>query len=255
MDHAERVAQRLFESAIPGSRMDYRASQSKGEYDFDLHCADGGVSAVEVTSSVDQALEETHDAIIAKDKGGSSIPTRLCKNSWYIHLLSDTRINPLRKKADLYLAAIENAGIEKFWGPTDDRPAVEAIYQDLGVISGSVASWVRAGNILMALPGSGGAVGVSTVFEAAEREAFKTDNRKKLGAAGTPERHLAIYVYMTTLAWVPLSDFEPIPVAPNLPPEITGIWIFSESSKGGEYVIWRAGPTVPWAKRKLVLDI
>jgi hypothetical protein len=67
----------------------------------------------------------------------------------------------------------------------------------------------------MALPGSGGAVGVSTVIEAAEREAFKTDNRKKLGADGTPEKHLAVYVYMTTLAWVPLLDFEPMPSSPE----------------------------------------
>jgi hypothetical protein len=200
-------------------------------------------------------LEETHAAIIDKDKGSCSIPSRLCKHSWYIHLLPDTRINPLRKNADRYLAAIENAGIEKFWGPADDRPSVESIYQDLGVMSGSVASWIKPGNILMSLPGSGGAVGVSTVFEAAEREAFKADNRKKLGAAGVSERHLAVYVYVTTLAWVPLSDFEPISVIPNLPPEITDMWMFSESSRHSEYVFWRASSTVPWAKRKLVLEV
>ncbi len=70
MDQAEKVAQRLFESVIPGARMEYRASQSKGEYDFDLHYADGRVSAVEVTSSVDQALEETHHAIIDHHRQG-----------------------------------------------------------------------------------------------------------------------------------------------------------------------------------------
>lgn len=255
VDHAEEIAQRLLESAIPGARMNYRESQSKGEYDFDLRYADGSVSAVEVTSSVDQTLEETHAAIVDRDNGGSSIPTRLCKNSWYIHLLSDTRINPLRKSADRHLAAIEDAGIEKFWAPTDDRPSVEAIYRDLGVMSGSVASWVKPGNILMSFPGSGGAVGVSTVIEAAEREAFRTDNRKKLGASRCSERHLAVYLYITTLAWVPLSDFEPAAVVPNLPPEITDIWIFSESSKNSEYVLWRASSSAPWTKRRLVLEV
>lgn len=107
----------------------------------------------------------------------------------------------------------------------------------------------------MSVPGNGGAVGVSTVFEAAEQEAFQTDNRKKLGAAWVSERHLAVYLYITTLAWVPLSDFEPIPVTPMLPPEITGICIFSEGSKSGEYVLGCASSTVPWTKRKLVLDI
>jgi hypothetical protein len=173
--------------------MSYHASQNMGEYDFDLHYA----------------------AIIDKDKGGSPIPSRLCKNSWYIHLLPDTRINPLRKNADRYLAAIErpvsrNSGgqrmIVRAWGP---------YYQDVDVMSGSVAAWIKPRNILMSVPGTGGAVGVSTVFEAAQREAFQADNRQKLGAAGISERHLAVYAYTTTLAWVPMSDFEPISVIPT----------------------------------------
>ena len=49
---------------------------------------------------------------------------------------------------------------------------------------------------MMSLPGRGGAVGVGTVLEAAEREAFKIDNRRKLGAAASVERHLAVYVYL-----------------------------------------------------------
>lgn len=168
--------------------MKYRASQSNGEYDFDLLYPDGQASAVEVTSSVDQTLEETHEAIIDKPKGGSDIPIRLCKNSWYIHLLSDTRISQVRKNADRYLSAIETAGIEKFWGPTDDHPSVEGIYRDLGVMTGSVAPWITP-RIKMSLPGTGGGVDATTVIDAAEREAFKPDNRKKLGIATSRERH------------------------------------------------------------------
>ena len=62
MDHAETVAKRLFESLLPGAGMEYHPEQSRGEHDFDLHYPDGRVCPVEVTSSVDRILEETHAA-------------------------------------------------------------------------------------------------------------------------------------------------------------------------------------------------
>jgi hypothetical protein len=250
MDHAEKCAQRLFESVIADARMEFRQSQSHGEYDFNLRYSDGRVAAVEVTSSVDQALEETHDAITGK--GGHTIETRLCKDGWYIHPLPDARINLLRKNADRYLSDIEEVGIEKF-SLRDDHPSVRAIYHDLGVISGSVASWIKPKSIWMSLPGEGGPVSVNTVFEAAECEAL--ENCKKLGAAATPERHLAVYVYCTASAWVPLCDLEPTPTLPNLPNEITDIWVFSESFVQGEFVVWRAGASLNWMKENLVLQV
>jgi hypothetical protein len=255
MDYAEKAAQRLFESLIPGARMEYRTSQSNGEYDFDLHWPDRHVSAVEVTSSINQSLEETHDAILHRGKGGNAIPTRLCTSSWFIHPDPDARINLLRESADQYLAAIEGAGINGFRGLRDDHPSVQAIYRDLGVISGSVAAWIKPGNILMALPGNVGPVAVGAVMEAAEREAFKTDNRRKLGAANSAERYLAVYVDPLTLAYVALLDFEPTPVLPNLPPEITDIWAFSESHAHGGYVLWRAGFSLPWTKQRLEMAL
>jgi hypothetical protein len=255
MDHAETVAQRLVEWVLAGARMEYHPAQSKGEHDFDLHYPDGRVSAVEVTSSVDKTQKETHDAIIDENKGGSAIATHLCKNSWLIFPLMNARISRVRKEADKYLAAIESAGIEEFWGPTDRRPSVDAIYCDLGVRNGSVASWIKPGHIVMGLPGAHGAIGASTVIEAVEREAFKDDNRRKLGAVGEGERHLAVYVYLTNLAWVPLVDHEPPPVMPTLPPEITDIWVFSEAYGKHEYVVWRASTSLPWKKLRFTLHI
>jgi hypothetical protein len=228
-------------------------AQSNGEHDFDLQHPDGHVSALEVTSSIDRTLEETHDAII--NKGGPAIEADVCKNSWHIFPSRNARINRLRKEIDNYLAAIELAGIEKFWGPTDCRPSVEAIYADLGVVSGSVVSWIKPGHILMALPGTCGAFGAISVIEAAEREAFKADNRKKLGAAAGAERHLAIYVRAASRPWVGRLDFEPPPDVPHLPPEVTNIWVFSEAHSEHKYVVWRASASWPWEKLELTLDI
>jgi len=208
---------------------------------------------VEVTSWVDRTLEETHDAII--NKGGTAIGAHVCKNSWHIFPSRNARINRLRKEIDNYLAAIELAGIEKFWGPTDCRPSVEAVYADLGVVGGSVVSWIKPGHILMALPGTGGAFGAISVIEAAEREAFKADNRKKLSAAAGAERHLAIYVRGTRPSWVALLDFEPPPDVPHLPPEVTDILVFSEAYREHKYVVRRASASWPWEKLKPTLDI
>jgi len=255
MDHAEAVAKHLFESVMNGARMVYLCEQSKGEHDFDLHHPDGHVSAVEVTASVDRTTEETHAAIGDKKKGGSVIKTTLCKNSWRIFPVKSARISRLRKEADKYLAAIESAGIDHFWGPTASHTTVEAIYNDLGVQSGSVASWTEAGQILIALPVTGGAIDTNTVIEAVKREALKPDNRKKLGAAGGAERHLAIYVSMLNMPWVPLVNFEPPPVLPQLPPEITDIWVFSETGTEHEFVVWRASTSLPWKNQNLSLHI
>jgi len=235
--------------------MEYHPDQSNGEHDFDLRYPDGHVSAVEVTSSVNRTLEETHYAINDKKKGGPEIKTRLCKNSWHIFPSPDANIKRLRKEGDKYLAAVESAGIEDFWGPTDCRPSVEAIYGDLGVTKGLVNRGSSPGYIVMALPGGGGAFGRSSVVEAAEQEAFKLDNRKKLGAAGGGERHLAIYAYVLSRSWVALVDFAPEPDIPHLPPEITDIWVLSEAYGEHEYVVWRASASLPWKKLKLTLNI
>jgi hypothetical protein len=122
MDHAEAVAQRLFERVVVGARMEYHPAQSRGEHDFDLYHGDGRVSAVEVTSSVNKTIEETYDAIL--NKGGAAIKTDLCRNSWCIHPSPVARINRIRQEADTYLAAIEAAGIEQFW---DQQTTIRAL--------------------------------------------------------------------------------------------------------------------------------
>jgi hypothetical protein len=56
MDQAERLAKAVIEALLPGSKMEYREKQSQGArvYDFDLGYADGRVTAVEVTASVNE---------------------------------------------------------------------------------------------------------------------------------------------------------------------------------------------------------
>jgi hypothetical protein len=251
MDHAEQVARRVLEATIIGSRMVYRSDQSLGVHDFDLHYPDGRVVPVEVTASVDEALERTNAAITDRKKGGSAIKTKLCKKDWYIHPEPKANINQIRAKVDEYLAAIESEHIERFFSPTaaSEHPSVERIYIDLGITGGSVIQWKDPGYIRLSPPGGGGSLSADTTIAAIRRETFKADNRRKLAAASGEEKHLAVYIFATNyLPWCALTDLEPAPELPELPPEITDIWAFSESRGDNEFSIWRAGSTSPWHK-------
>jgi hypothetical protein len=255
MDHAESAAQHLLEAALIGSHMEYRDDQSRGQYDFDLHNSDGSVTALEVTSSVDQLIERTYARI---RKGGPMVKTKLCKKDWLIHPALGADPRQIRAEVDYYLAEIELEGIDQFWGPTNwHSPGVERIYNDLAVVSGSVfPHWKEPGQIGISLPSGVGAFKrADAAIEAGENEALKHDNRRKLGAAGTNKRHLAVYVFPTNYSpWCALVDCAPPAKPANLPSEITDLWLFTETRSSSEYVLWHANATLEWSCRRIALQ-
>jgi hypothetical protein len=134
---------------------------------------------------------------------------------------------------------------------------VERIYRDLAVISGSVyPHWKEPGQIGISLPSGGGAFKrADAAIEAGENEASKEDNRRKLGAAGTRERHLAVYVFTTNYRpWCALVDCVPPAKPAHLPSEITDLWLFTETRSTYEYVIWHASASLGWHGRRLLLQ-
>jgi hypothetical protein len=231
--------------------MDFNVNQSQSVPDFQLRYPNGKIVAAEVTACVDQKGEETFAAIKNPKKGGIWIKTSLCTKNWRIHPATDARINAIRKNADAYLAAVEAEGVERFFSSRDwsRYPSVERIYKDLGVLAGSVIEWQQPGHISIALPVVGGAMGASLVLDAVKVESFKMDNRAKLGNSGTDERHLLMYMaHGNYIARSAFQDFEPPTVLPDLPPEITHVWVFSENLESDAYVIWRASTTSPWER-------
>jgi hypothetical protein len=48
-----------------------------------------------------------------------------------------------------------------------------------------------------------------------------------------------------------LRDLEPPSEPPDLPAEVTDVWLFSETYGKDRYVVWRAGENRPW--QRLVL--
>jgi hypothetical protein len=247
--YEEAVTKHTLEYFLPGSRLVYRWSQSNGEHDFDLLHSNGRRSVVEVTSTVDATLQETWRQILDKRKGGPTAATRLCNKSWHINFSSATRIDRIRRCVDKYLAAVESAGIARFNGRTDSDPSVRKIHDDLGVTWGcALPDWIKPSRILMGLPGPTDRLRTDSAIQAAEFEASKPDNRRKLGAHMDGDRHLVVYAPVTGLASFALRTFEPPPTVASLPPEISDIWILGDKLGLDEFVVWRSSTTAPWQK-------
>ena len=246
MDHAELVAKRVLESLLPGT-MEYHPEQSHGECDFELRYHSGATAAVEATASVDQKQRKIIAAIHSKKKS-PVIHAAKCERSWVIFPARSANIEKIRRAADDHLSRLEQAGIENFFCVRDyERPGIQDICRDLRITSGSVISTEGPPTIFIAFPIGGGAVGPSIAINACEKEAWKQDNRKKLGAAKSAERHLVVYIdAMDGLPWVALTDFEPPSTSPNLPEEITCVWLVAHGDKKDEFVVWHANRDECW---------
>jgi hypothetical protein len=252
MDHAEKLAQCVLEGVLLGT-MEYQPEQSHGEYDFKLRYHGGTAAAVEVTSSVDRKQIETIRAI---QKKGKSFPATKCKKSWLIFPVQGARLNRIWQAADENLSKLEQAGFDKFHYVRDwDEPAVQDVCRELGITSGHVIRGTPSPIICVASPGGGGAVGSNLAIEAGEIEAWKPDNRKKLDTAETSERHLVVYIdVLNGRPWVALTDFEPPSAFPNLPEEITHIWLVGHRNKTKELAVWRGGQKEPWGSLHVFLE-
>ena len=235
MNQSEVVAQAVVEAVLESSRMVYRSDQSQSVHDFDLHYSDGRVAAMEVTESANAVELETQAAIISRRRGGATVRAEVCQKAWRVRPEPGASINRIRASVDRYLGAIESAGIEHFFSASDrhNYPAVAGIHKDLMVSSGDVMEGVEPGHISIGFPIGGGAIGGSLVADAVQVEGSKADNCHKLSAAGTSERHLFCFVdVLNDRVWIPLVDLAPPPGRPELPPEITHVWVAGPARSG-----------------------
>lgn len=243
----------MLEMVLPGTKLDYRPDQSHGEYDFDLRHPDGTIAAVEVTSSTDEKAKQAYSAIGDRKKGGPDIKAVKCAKSWIVFPTPNARINQIRQGVDSYLSRLESSDITSFRCIDGGRAEVEEICRDLRLLGGSVID-KRLPRIRIAYPPGGGVVSRRTAIEAGAKEAWKEDNRRKLDLAGTNERHLFVYIEGPSLAWVSITQFEPPRVIPDLPREITNIWVVGEDSRN-EFLIWSAETNKPWSCGRLIARV
>lgn len=274
MNDSEAIAKRVLEAILPGARLEYKPVQSNGEYDFHLRYADGTVAAVEVTAAVDKDLLDTVAARHGKRAGGPVIQAVFCKKSWVIHAAKGPSFPGIRKNADQFLAKLEGEGINGFdyfdqWKPGCSQTVRELCCQ-LGVTEGYVLSSAGEPMIKVECPIEGRVVGASLAIEAVEKVAWKPDNRQKLGAAKTNERHFVVYMGPGLgQPGIPLAGFSLPPALPKhstdcpapgcygeaggcIPQEITNLWLIGRGEEANELAIWRAGISEAWRSTRVI---
>lgn len=248
VDIPESVTKRVLEAIIPGANLEYQSEQSNGQYDFKLHYSDGTVAAVEATAARNETYMRMLARICDERKGGRIIQAQYCRKSWLIIPATD-EIMKIRQSVDPYLAKLEEEGIGSF--PPVRTPTARQMCRDLRIAFGSVLHTDGKPTIEIGPPIGAGAVGSRRAVETGETEAWKEDNRKKLGAANTAERHLVVYMPAGSLAWSALTNFEPPATSPNIPEEITDLWLIGQGEKLDEFVVWHAGIKETWMSTRV----
>lgn len=298
MRESEAVAKQVLEAVFPGAKMYFHEDQSHGECDFDLCYADGTKAAVEVTSITDGDWRRTMDNLRGTKSGKSVVKAQKCTKSWIVFLTPNARGPEIRKQIDGLLSEIERTWPDRVqggelclhdlwrdysyasvsgpvldslrgphWSPLQIDTAGKVIGKlgELGVCmlgSAMLSHWPSPPQIRLEGPvGKVYATAASIVTSAAEAEAQKEDNRKKLDAAGTQDRHLAVWVdYTAFAARSALVSIETVftsfdrlllercrlPDAyPKLPDEITHLWVIAPVESKG-FNVWYGSKTQKW---------
>ena len=256
MRFEEEAVKRVLEAVLPGAVLTYRTSQSNGEYDFDLRYGNGTVAALEVTASLDESWMGTQAAIHGKRAGGTVIKTQACRKTWMLFPANGANIPRIRKQADSLIFEFERRNVEEIdCLRSYSDPAILRLCNELQITGAMViadtGAAIRIGPLV-----SGGSVGQNSAVTAAEEEAAKSDNIKKLGTAGTVERHLAVYIDARAgVPWTSLTEFTPPSVKPDLPDEITDLWIIGHTINANEFVVWHGSVSQKFSAREVNCDI
>lgn len=220
---------------MPDLQLKFILDQSRSVADFSIE--KGGIQCglLEVTRFTDQIHEQLRKEI----RKCWLIERKHCESDWIIHLSRRARVKKVREHADKYLRKIEEADMDCFLFPLHARhAAVRKIWDDLRIEAGKVKKWKRPG-IGMTDIGSGGTARSETVWESVKQEAWKDDNRSKLNRSCYTHRHLFVVIKgFQSPAYVSIRNCEPANDVPELPAEITHLWVAAE--EGCLVYVWRA---------------
>lgn len=204
--------------------------------DYQLMTADGERVALEVTTS---AVRSDLRTASAREKRGWT--TDGLANDWFLSFTRGLKVRELYEQRRELLLQLEAVGIERLDARDDEHHAdLRRRLTEVGIrrATAVAAAGPSGANIYF------GSVTVGTsapsdVSAAVEVEAWKPDNRTKLGSAG----HLFVWIDATASDANAAMSFGALPEGLNAPPELAAAWAAPGPYRDVDYL---ANPVWLW---------
>jgi hypothetical protein len=224
-------------------------------YDLEIHYPDGRLGAVEVTAAEDEALAATQGAIGSRPL----LHDARLRRGWFVVLSERPAVNLARTRLPDLLVQLEAAGLEQasvFDGQDWDQE--QQVLQPEGLLRAAHVQTARSSDGLPA-----GTVAITGPMRVAWLSRDPEDvvtfverfiesrpsDVAKLGRSGADERHLFIWSGTQSKGLVELRalglDVLGLPSRrPELPAEVTHVWVAPVSMPPSRIVVW--GPDTGW---------
>jgi hypothetical protein len=228
-----------------------------GMYDLKIEYPDGRVGAVEVTAAGDQDLAARQGALAGRR---ALLKDHRLAHGWLVVLCDSAQVNVARARLPTLRLRLEAVGLQEAsvfsTGGLDEEEehAWLPTYLARSQVQTAKTTGGPAGTVIMTGPMRVGFLSqdpddVVTFVE--EFVASRPSDVAKLGRAGTAERHLFIWGGVFSTGWVPLRALEldepQLPLrAPQLPGEVTHVWVAPEATPSARIVVWSA--TTDWVQ-------
>ncbi|MEO7803425.1 MAG: hypothetical protein ABIS18_03055 [Actinomycetota bacterium] len=249
----EEWARRVIEADLGLTVRQHDDGSVAAMHDLDIIRGDEKAAAVEVTAAADAESIEWWN--LANGTDGRWIAEGI-RGGWMISAEPSSKVKRLRSELPKLLSTLESQGIDSIsvedWR-TSERPEVKYA-RSLGVATARQGGTDFAGSIYLTvqLPIERSAGFVADDADAAAawigtflREPEQSDVLVKLSHSGCNERHAFVILPGFTSAPFPVFDLfirdeAPLPtINPDLPPEVTDVWIVST---------WTSGQGLSWSK-------
>jgi hypothetical protein len=243
MEDRRAEAAKAIIAAYTGERVVTYDDQSKPSmHDLEIHYADGHWAAVEVTASEDQQRVGDFAALHKQPV----IQDHRLRQGWLVLLKPGALVNRARAGLSDILVQFEDAGFTEV--NVHEHDAAEWACELLQSVDADIA---RSGIMKPGVIGLTGSMRVEwlssdpeDVVTFVERfAASRPDNLSKLRNSGAPERHLFVWGGAFPQDWASLRplgvDIPALPSrAPNLPPEVTHVWVAADGERPSRIVHW-----------------
>jgi len=199
-------------------------------------------------------MEKFYSAIYGSDGSRAVDAAPGCSGTWNLTLGNHANVRRVRRLAPEYLQRLEAAGLRAFWvWESVEHPEVERIWKDLRIESGTLASELPAGQMILNAPGGVVSIHSDSVVEAVTEEVSKPDNVRKLRAARADEAHLFVFVNeaMTNPREAMLAGAVPLSIPP-IPDGVARVWIASRQRGSPDHVVWSVTSHLGWQSHGLV---